>query len=78
MEISIDFQAGSDRDAACTFLREGGFLSKETFGQYKSKQVGERVHTCEAGWRAFGPRSHATAIARRARSSVPLAPGAEK
>jgi hypothetical protein len=43
MEISIEFQAGADRESVCSFLRDGGFLSKDTFGQYKSKEVGERI-----------------------------------
>ncbi len=64
MEISIEFQAGSDRDLSCSFLRDSGFLSKETFGHYKNKQVAERA--C----RMAKPTRIAAAILRKDRTTL--------
>jgi hypothetical protein len=42
MAVEISFESGNDRGAAIEFMREKGFLSQQTFGQYKNRRVSER------------------------------------
>ena len=43
LPIGIDLQVGGDRSAAITFMRDDGFLTRESAGHFREKAVAERL-----------------------------------
>jgi energy-coupling factor transporter ATP-binding protein EcfA2 len=43
LPIDIDLQVGGDRSAAIAYMRDEGFLSRESAGHFREKEVAERL-----------------------------------